>query len=55
MFSKYERRIDTRSYGDKKELFDGVSSSDWDFIMFSFPALVGMPDSYRYYSASLHL
>ena len=26
MFSKYERRIDTRSYGDKKDLFSGVSS-----------------------------
>merc|ERR1712130_921570 len=23
MFSKYERRIDTRTYGDKKELFSG--------------------------------
>lgn len=23
--SKYERRVDTRSYGDKKKLFEGVS------------------------------
>ena len=25
MFSKYEGRIDTRTYGDKLRLFDGVS------------------------------
>lgn len=24
--SKYERRVDTRSYGDKKKLFEGVST-----------------------------
>lgn len=25
--SKYERRVDTRSYDDKKKLFEGVSST----------------------------
>lgn len=25
MASKYERRVDTRSYDDKKKLFEGVS------------------------------
>lgn len=27
--SKYERRVDTRSYGDKKKLFEGVSIDEW--------------------------
>ena len=27
MFSKYERRNDTRDYGEKKDLFEGVSPS----------------------------
>lgn len=31
--SKYERRVDTRSYDDKKKLFEGVSNS---FLTFSF-------------------
>ena len=26
--SKYERRVDTRSYDDKKKLFEGVSILD---------------------------
>ena len=44
MFSKYERRIDTRTYGDKKELFNGVSFEEWDFSNLSdiLPALAGM-------------
>ena len=27
MFSKYERRNDTRDYGEKKDIFEGVSPS----------------------------
>ena len=44
MFSKYERRIDTRTYGDKKELFDGVSFHKWIFRMFSVIFCIGMTD-----------
>lgn len=29
--SKYERRVDTRSYDDKKKLFEGVSKSYYLF------------------------
>ena len=44
MFSKYERRIDTRTYGDKKELFNGVSFEEGDLSDLSniLRALAGM-------------
>jgi len=32
--SKYERRVDTRSYDDKKKLFEGVSMLDYFSIFF---------------------
>lgn len=32
--SKYERRVDTRSYGDKKKLFEGVSKIHLKFKPF---------------------
>ena len=32
MFSKNERRTDTKTYGDKKALFDGVSYFEPIFI-----------------------
>lgn len=31
--SKYERRVDTRSYDDKKKLFEGVSKNTYLFIL----------------------
>ena len=32
--SKYERRVDTRSYDDKKKLFEGVSTLTLDKRIF---------------------
>jgi len=33
--SKYERRVDTRSYDDKKKLFEGVSMLDYFSTFFT--------------------
>lgn len=50
--SKYERRVDTRSYDDKKKLFEGVSIRLVK-LLFHFFAFTGITEIIRYKSTTI--